>query len=256
MSRRVLVATMLRFILCRNAIARGQPLLSASLDFSRFIPIFPLPNAVLMPCAVLPLHIFEQRYRDMTEHALAKQKLIAIALLKPGYEAEYETLTVAVHERLGVGRIIRAERLPDGRFNILLQGVSRAQIMSENTDMSFRRGLLKPVDPIHASPEVEQRLLNRIQRALQAAPLLDLAREANWLEMLECPDFELSDVVDVLASAALPNCPTKQEFLDEPCTATRAICMCDYLTALASELEKRQSTSRCPRSWPPGCCDN
>ena len=54
------------------------------------IPLFPLPNVVLFPGVFLPLHIFEPRYRTMTEEALDGDRLIGMVLLKPGYEAEYE----------------------------------------------------------------------------------------------------------------------------------------------------------------------
>ena len=57
------------------------------IDFDRPIPIFPLPNAVLLPQVLLPLHIFEPRYRIMTEDALGATRLVAVALLKPCAEA-------------------------------------------------------------------------------------------------------------------------------------------------------------------------
>ena len=59
-----------------------------TIDFSGWIPIFPLPNAVLMPRAILPLHVFEHRYRAMTRDVLNSSHVLATALLKPGYEAQ------------------------------------------------------------------------------------------------------------------------------------------------------------------------
>ena len=56
-------------------------------DFSGLAPIFPLPNVVLFPNALLPLHIFEPRYRQMTADALEGERLIAMALLRPGWES-------------------------------------------------------------------------------------------------------------------------------------------------------------------------
>jgi hypothetical protein len=49
------------------------------------VPLFPLPNVVLFPRAVLPLHIFEERYKAMTADVLAGDRLIAMALLRPGW---------------------------------------------------------------------------------------------------------------------------------------------------------------------------
>ena len=53
------------------------------------VPIFPLPNVVFFPRVVLPLHVFEPRYLQMTEDALAGEKLLAGALLRPGFEKDY-----------------------------------------------------------------------------------------------------------------------------------------------------------------------
>src|SRR5439155_23909795 len=57
-------------------------------DLSR-VALFPLPGVVLFPRAVLPLHIFEQRYRAMTADALVGDKLIVMALLRPGWQKSY-----------------------------------------------------------------------------------------------------------------------------------------------------------------------
>ena len=50
------------------------------------IPIFPLPNVVLFPAALLPLHIFEPRYRTMVGDALEGERLIGMVMLRPGWE--------------------------------------------------------------------------------------------------------------------------------------------------------------------------
>ena len=58
-------------------------------SFSGTIPIFPLPNVVLFPNMLLPLHIFEPRYREMVEDALNGEGLIGMALLKEGWQNDY-----------------------------------------------------------------------------------------------------------------------------------------------------------------------
>ncbi|HXX93988.1 MAG TPA: LON peptidase substrate-binding domain-containing protein, partial [Planctomycetota bacterium] len=77
--------------------------------FSGRLPLFPLPNVVLFPHAFLPLHIFEPRYRSMTRGALEGERLIGMALLKPGWEGDYYG-NPDVHEVIGVGKIIEEER--------------------------------------------------------------------------------------------------------------------------------------------------
>ena len=54
------------------------------------IPLFPLPNVVLFPNVLLPLHIFEPRYRDLVRDALAGDQVIGMVLLRPGYEGDYD----------------------------------------------------------------------------------------------------------------------------------------------------------------------
>jgi len=94
------------------------------------IPIFPLPDVVLFPHTLLPLHIFEPRYRQMVEDALAGDRRIAMAILRAGWENEYYGRP-PVHPVAGVGEIVQHERLADGRFNILLRGTMRAGIVAE-----------------------------------------------------------------------------------------------------------------------------
>ena len=86
------------------------------------IPLFPLPNVVLFPNVYLPLHIFEPRYRQMMDRALSGERVIGMVLLKPGYEHDYER-TPPVYQVGCAGSITQFERLPDGRFNLVLKGI-------------------------------------------------------------------------------------------------------------------------------------
>lgn len=94
------------------------------------LPIFPLPNCVLLPGGLLPLHVFEPRYRELTRDCLAGHQLMGVARLRPGYESTYYGRP-PVYERFGVGKIICSEELPDGRFALLLRGVARVELARE-----------------------------------------------------------------------------------------------------------------------------
>jgi len=94
------------------------------------LPIFPLANCVLLPGGLLPLHVFEPRYRELTRDCLAGSQLMGIARLRPGYETTYYGRP-PVYEKCGVGRIICSEELPDGRFALLLRGIARVEIARE-----------------------------------------------------------------------------------------------------------------------------
>jgi Lon protease-like protein len=90
------------------------------------VPFFPLPGVTLFPGALLPLHIYEPRYRKMTEDVLASNRLMCVVQLKRG-EAVDEPMPEAF-EIAGLGEIVDSERLPDGRFNLLLRGRARVRL--------------------------------------------------------------------------------------------------------------------------------
>src|SRR3954470_12159863 len=92
--------------------------------------LFPLPNLVLFPHVVQPLHVFEPRYRQMTADALAGDRLIALVLLKPGWEDEYDARPAA-HPCARLGRVVADQLLPDGRYNLLVRGLARLRVRDE-----------------------------------------------------------------------------------------------------------------------------
>ena len=96
-------------------------------DFSGRARLFPLPNLVLFPSVVQPLHIFEPRYRQLMEDALKDDRLIAMALLQPGWEDDYYK-NPPIYPVVCLGRVHKEERLPDGRWNLLLHGLARARV--------------------------------------------------------------------------------------------------------------------------------
>jgi Lon protease-like protein len=105
--------------------------------FTGCAPIFPLPNVVHFPHLLLPLHIFEPRYRQMVGDALAGSRLIAMALLKPGWLTTEGS--PPIHDTVCLGRITAEQDAPDGRYYLVLQGLSRARIVREDeTNRAYR----------------------------------------------------------------------------------------------------------------------
>ena len=93
---------------------------------SERIPIFPLAGALLFPRSQLPLHIFEPRYRKMVEDAISGAGVIG--MVQPKSRDEPPDL----FETGCIGRIVKSERLSDGRYNIILEGISRFRILREH----------------------------------------------------------------------------------------------------------------------------
>jgi Lon protease-like protein len=128
------------------------------------IPLFPLPDAVLFPHMSLPLHIFEPRYRKMTQDALASHRTIGMVLLRPGWEGDYEGRP-PVFARGCAGTIVAAENLPDGRFNIVLKGTTRFRIAAEHAGEPYR------LASVEAVPEAigDTSILQDVRRNVLAA---------------------------------------------------------------------------------------
>ncbi len=107
------------------------------------LPIFPLPRVVLLPGELLPLHVFEPRYRALVATCMSGDRLIGMATLAPGDEHALEDVP-PIHPEIGVGRIVRHQPMPDGRSNILVSFVAATRIEVElETAEPFRRVLAR-----------------------------------------------------------------------------------------------------------------
>src|SRR5258708_33874675 len=127
------------------------------------VPLFPLPHVVLFPRAVLPLHIFEGRYKAMTADVLAGNRMIAMALLKPGWEKDYYQAP-AIEPVVCVGEILSWEQLPDGKYNFLLQGRTRARVLSESRWKGYR---VAELSALAESPTMEIDLEHERSRLIE-----------------------------------------------------------------------------------------
>src|SRR5947199_2567041 len=146
------------------------------------VPLFPLPSVVLFPRAVLPLHVFEERYKAMTADALRGDQQIAMALLRPGWERDYYHRP-AIERVVCIGTILSHERLPDGKYNFLLQGHTRARIIREFGIKSYRMAELEPLEDTKVREsecgEDRQRLVNIFDEGTLLAT--DLGRQFRQL---------------------------------------------------------------------------
>ncbi|OPZ07582.1 MAG: Lon protease 2 [candidate division BRC1 bacterium ADurb.BinA292] len=112
------------------------------------IPIFPLPNVTFFANTLLPLHIFEPRYRTMVHNALCGDRLIGVTLLKEGWQNDYFGRP-PICKTFGVGKIIDSEQLDDGRFNIVLEGLYRVRLIEEFPTRPYRTGRVQVFQEMH-----------------------------------------------------------------------------------------------------------
>ena len=124
---------------------------SGDLPLPETVPVFPLPEAVFFPRTVLPLHIFEPRYCAMVRDAQAGNRIIAMALLKPGWEPEYYAAP-EVHGLGCAGLMDEVVRLPANRYDIKLSGIARVRFEAFERERPYRVARIHPV-PETVPPE-------------------------------------------------------------------------------------------------------
>lgn len=110
------------------------------------IPIFPLPNVVFFPRTFLPLHIFEPRYREMIKDALNGDRYIGMNLLQEGWEKDYYG-NPPVYPVGCMGKIVEVQTLEDGRYNIILFGLTKFIIKKQIFTKSYRQAQIEYTHP-------------------------------------------------------------------------------------------------------------
>jgi Lon protease-like protein len=192
---------------------------------SELLPLFPLPTAILFPNVFLPLHVFEPRYREMVADALAGDRLIGMVLLREGWQRDYEGRP-AVYPIGCSGVITHVERLPDGRYNLVLRGLDRFRILSEDHTKRYRRAeveTLRERQPDASSGEE----LTRLRRRLGA--LIAPSGEPRGSEFAITAAMPDHDLVNALAQYLDLDPVEKQALLELDGVAERAAALIELL---------------------------
>ena len=181
-------------------------------------PVMVLPGAVLFPGSILPLRIFEPRYRAMLQWALEHDRMFCIALMKEGI-AEAETEDQFFHTA-GIGLVSASVTLADGTSNLMLQGLSRVRFTGFPQRAPFRIANIAPVPDITGSPAKTAALAAALRKQCAAirvngAPLPEAL--AKIFTQATDPD----DLADAVANALLSDPMQRQHILGEPDLASR-----------------------------------
>ncbi len=215
-------------------------------DFCGKVRLFPLPNLVLFPYVMQPLHIFEPRYRDLLEDALAGDRLIAMAVLAPGWERTYEGRP-AIHPTACLGRITACCRLPDGTYNVLLLGLRRVKIVRELAPVRrFREAEVEVREDVYPAQQashcavLQQALRRGLMRILPTLP--EANEQLDQLLDNDVPLGMLSDLISYMLDIGLAD---KQLLLDEANVDRRAESLLSHLSVAAADLEPVGSASLC-----------
>jgi Lon protease-like protein len=194
-------------------------------DLPRRIPLFPLPNAVLFPGVPLPLHIFEPRYREMVRHVeRSEEKLIGMVLLRGEWRRDYYGRP-DIYPIGCAGRMVSVEPLPDGRYNILLQGVREFAVVGEDVAHVYRTGEVqwRAAEPAGVSSELRTRIHALVHRYLEEREPTLVAR------LLSDPSLSDELLINFLCYALDFSPMEKQALLEAPALTERGRRLCDVV---------------------------
>ena len=200
--------------------------------FTGAVRLFPLPDLVMFPHVMQPLHIFETRYCDMLNEALDSDGLIAMSVLSPGWELNYEGRPDILPSAC-LGKIVTHQRTDNGEYNLLLLGMRRIWINNELTpSQTFRKAnvtLLEDCCQTEADDErlgLQTALTKKFQECLPAGQ----PKNPDFLDLLT-EDFPLGVLTDLVSFALPLEFQLKCQLLGECDVDRRAWMLLDALEA-------------------------
>ncbi len=226
------------------------------------IPIFPLPGCVMLPGAVLPLHVFETRYRNMVCDVLSRplcDRFIATALLCGEYEHLYDTNNAPIAPVVCIGQVVQHVSLSDGRSNIVLVGRARARVTSEDATHAYRRanvGII-PTEPcnmlssVHAAVDAVRELIAQTRETTLFDPHI--------IRNITSQATSAATLIDLAAFHLIDNrcVALKQRILEEERLEVRAEVLGVYLKqSLATWRHGQLDCNNLKLNWPPSPNEN
>ena len=176
--------------------------------------MFPLPNVVLFPHALLPLHIFEDRYQALARDVLAGHHFLAISLLTSPEDADSQDRP-PVQRIAGVGEVVMAHELPDGRFNLVVRGRARVRVDDElDSDRPYRIISATELPDLPGADPDELRDADQSLRALVGHLADSIPEGGELLRQVVISQETPSELVDVLAAALVVDPTLRQRLLE------------------------------------------
>ncbi len=202
-------------------------------EFSGRARLFPLPDLVMFPHVMQPLHIFEPRYRELIAASLADDQLLAMAVLAPGWEGNYEGRP-AVEPVACLTRIVTCRQLPDGRYNLFVLGLQRIAIARElPPERSYREAEVRLLDDVY--PSATSLARSKLQEKLTTVfrqLLPSLSSNLEQFEQLLSGEISLGPLTDLVAFALTLPLEAKRQLLEEQAVDRRAKMLLAHLSDL------------------------
>jgi len=208
--------------------------------FSGKVRLFPLPNLVMFPSVMQPLRVFEPRYIEMVEDAIAGDKLLAMGVLEPGWEHEYEGRP-PVAPLACLGKIATQRRIDSGEYVLLLLGLRRIRLARELPAVrSFREWEVELLDDVAPSgpPELQAGLQKKLLSAFQAL-LPKMPVESESLDDLLRMQISLGMLTDIVSYTLDLDLAVKRKLLGELQVVRRAELLLGELALLTTSKSSR-----------------
>lgn len=212
-------------------------------NFTGIVKLFPLPNFVLFPGVIQPLHIFEPRYRKLMEDAISSDQLIAMAKLKSDADAACHTEhDPEIYQTICIGKIVTHAELPDGRFNLLLLGAKRARIIRElATDLPYRMADVKIVEsPKDDNPALRAPVRNKAIKLFEQLVDSDKKLDGESVGHLLNDGLPLGLLLDMLTFSCGATLREQQEILETSDVLARAGKVIEILQSRLLQAQRNQ----------------
>jgi Lon protease-like protein len=205
-------------------------------QFSGWARLFPLPNLVLFPHVIQPLHVFEPRYVDLLRDALAGDRLIAMALLASGWEDDYEGRP-PVAPIACLGRVITWQAQAGARYNVLLVGLRRVRLVRElPSERPFRAAQVEVLEDQYMTADSAHRPALHRELVTAFESMLPCIRDCEELfKQISISSMSLGTLTDVIGYALDLDLPTKQLLLAEPNVDRRATLLLSHLARASQD---------------------
>ena len=212
------------------------------------LPLFPLNNVVLFPGMPLPLHIFEERYKDMIGSCIQQESPFGVLLIRDGAEVgapatPYSTGTTA--------RIIQTQRLQEGRLNILTRGERRFELLSTIRTTPYLVGMVRYIED--APGVVSDTALSGVQEQYASLRRQLTAMSGGWDREVTVPDdpVELARAAAAMLAVSLPLPPDVRQSLLETPTAgeqlEKLLTLMQQVNRIISEQAEQNTPFQGPR---------
>ncbi len=234
---------------------------SVQVNFGRPIPLFPLQHVSLLPQQVIPLHIFEDRYRQLVERALDGSGQLAMAVFSgDDWKKNYHGRP-RIRRAVCLGQIAQHEHLPDDRYNILVQGVCRAKIVKElpaEEGTLYRQAMLEPVGIADEDEDSLSGIRGKIEEMLSDGPLTHARIAEPLLEYIRNDEIPTAAILEIVSFTilgdTLGDAELRYKLLAEGKAAVRARIIETQLTTIGGLIQK--ALRQHPEDWPKGCSWN